>query len=151
MHENWKFHHVSVVVRDMNKAAEYYKPLGIGPFPPFIGPLGPTPLTEKMVSGKPADYEVDIRLAEGGVGQLQFELIEPIKGETPVKEFLEKKGEGIHHLAFIVDDLDKETAKMAEKGFRVTQSGKTPDARWAYFDTDGVGGVVIELIQLTSE
>ncbi len=150
MHENWKFHHVSVAVRDMNKAIEYYKSLGIGPFPPFIGPSGPVPLTEKMLMGKPSDYSVDIRHAQGGVGQLIFELIEPLEGETPVKEFLEKKGEGIQHIGFTVDDLDKETAKMAEKGFRVTQSGKTPDAKWAYYETDAIGGVVIELIQMTS-
>lgn len=151
MQENWKFHHVSVVVRDMNKAIEYYKTLGIGPFPPFIGPSGTTPLTGKTVRGKPVDYIVDLRLAEGGVGQLQFEVIQPLEGKTPVKEFLEKKGEGIHHLGFFVDDLDKETAKMAEKGFTITQTGETPEVKWAYFDADAVGGVVIELMQKTSK
>ncbi len=149
MQENWKFHHVSVIVRDMNKAIEYYQSLGIGPFPPSIGPSGTTPLTGKKVWGKPVDYNIDLRHAEGGVGQIQFEVIQPLEGETPVKEFLEKKGEGIHHLGFFVDDLDKETAKMAEKGFMVSQSGETPDVKWAYFDTDRVGGVVIELMQQT--
>jgi methylmalonyl-CoA/ethylmalonyl-CoA epimerase len=67
----------------------------------------------------------------------------------PVKEFLEKRGEGIHHIGFFVDGLDRETAKMAEKGFKITQSGETPEVRWAYFDTDAVGGVVIELMQMT--
>ncbi len=151
MQEKWKFHHVSVVVRDMNKAIEHYQSLGIGPFPPLIGPSGTTPLTEKKVGGKPVDYDMDLRLVEGGVGQLQFEVVQPLGGETPLKEFLEKKGEGIHHIGFFVDDLDQETAKMAERGFGITQSGETPDVRWAYFDTDGVGGVVIELMQMTSE
>ena len=54
-------------------------------------------------------------------------------------------------IAFTVDDLDGETAKMAEKGFKITQSGETPAARWAYFGTDAVGGVVIELIELRTE
>ena len=67
----------------------------------------------------------------------------------PVKEFLEKRGEGIHHIGFFVDGFDRETAKMAEKGFKITQSGETPEVRWAYFDTDAVGGVVIELMQMT--
>ena len=149
MQENWKFHHVSVIVRDMNKAIEYYQSLAIGPFPPLIGPSGTTPLTEKKVRGKPMDYNIDLRHAEGGVGQIQFEVIQPLEGETPVKEFLEKKGEGMHHLGFFVDDLGKETAKMAEKGFMVSQSGETHDVKWAYFDTDSVGGVVIELMQQT--
>jgi len=151
MHENWKFHHVSVVVRDIEKAIEFYQSLGIGPFPPLIGPAGPTPLTGKMIRGKPADYQIDLRHAEGGVGQLQFEVVQPLEGETPVKEFLEERGEGIHHIGFFVDDLDQETAKMAEKGFKITQSGETPTVRWAYFDTDAVGGVVIELMQMTSK
>ena len=149
MHKNWKFHHVAVIVKDMNQAIEHYKSLGIGPFPTFIGPSGPTPLTEKMVNGKPVDYSIDLRHADSGVGDLCFELIEPLEGETPVKEFLGEKGEGIHHIGFTVDDIDRETTKMAEKGYKVTQSGVTPGARWAYFDTDALGGVVIELIQLT--
>ena len=68
-----------------------------------------------------------------------------------VKEFLEEKGEGIQHIGFFVDDLDQETAKMAEKGFTITQSGETPTVKWAYFDTDKVGGASIELMQKTSK
>ena len=86
-------------------------------------------------------------LAEGGVGGVSFEVIQPLAGETPVKEFLAKKGEGIQHIGFFVDDLDQETAKMAEKGFKITQSGESPKVKWAYFDTDKVGGVSIELMQ----
>lgn len=149
MQENWKFDHVSVVVRDIEKAVEFYQSLGIRRFRSLIGPSGPIPLTRKMIRGKPADYQIDLRSAE--VGQLQFEVIQPLEGETPVKEFLEKRGEGIHHVGFFVDDLDRETAKMAEKGFKITQSGETPEVRWAYFDTDVVGGVVIELMQMASK
>lgn len=145
MHKNWKFHHIAVIVKDMNKAIEYYESLGIGPFPPFIGPEGTVTLTEKKVRGKPVDYQIDLRQAE--VGGLTFEVIQPLEGETPVKEFLEKKGEGIQHIGFFVDDLDQETAKMAERGFSITQSGESPRVKWAYYDTDKVGGVAIELMQ----
>lgn len=147
MHENWRFHHVAVIVKDMKKAIEFYQSLGIGPFPPLLGPEGKVPLFGKTIRGKPVDYQIDLRHAEGGVGGLTFEVIEPLEGETPVKEFLEKKGEGIQHIGFFVDDLDKETAKMGEKGFTITQSGETPTVKWVYFDTDAVGGVVIELMQ----
>ena len=151
MHQNWKFHHVSVVVNDMKKAIEFYESLGVGPFPPLLGPQGKVPLAGKTLRGKPADWELDLRHAEGGIGDLTFEIIQPLEGETPVKEFLEKKGEGIQHIGFFVDDLDKETAKMAEKGFTITQSGETPTVKWAYFDTDKVGGASIELMQKTSK
>ena len=147
MHQNWKFHHVSVVVRDMAKAMKFYEALGIGPFPPLLGPQGKVPLVNKTLHGKPADWELDLRHAEGGVGDLTLEMIQPLEGDTPVKDFLEKKGEGIQHIGFFVDDMEQETAKMAEKGFKITQSGETPTVKWAYFGTDAVGGVSIELMQ----
>jgi catechol 2,3-dioxygenase-like lactoylglutathione lyase family enzyme len=147
MHQNWKFHHVSVVVRDMAKAMKFYEALGIGPFPPLLGPQGKVSLVNKTLHGKPADWELDLRHAEGGVGDLTFELIQPLEGDTPVKDFLEKKGEGIQHIGFFVDDMEQETAKMAEKGFKITQSGETPTVKWAYFGTDAIGGVSIELMQ----
>jgi catechol 2,3-dioxygenase-like lactoylglutathione lyase family enzyme len=145
MPQNWKFHHISVIVRDMSKATEYYQSLGIGPFPPLIGPEGTVTLTEKKVRDKPVDYQIDLRQAE--VGGLNLEVIQPLEGDTPVKEFLEKKGEGIQHIGFFVDDLDQETAKLAEKGFTITQSGESPEVKWAYYDTDKIGGVSIELMQ----
>ena len=146
MHENWKFHHASVMVKDMDKAIKFYEALGIGPFPPTIGPEG-VPLSGQTVRGEKSDYMMDLRYAEGGVGGLKFELVQPLEGESIYKEFLEKKGEGIHHIAFTVDDLDTEIAKMAERGFKVLQTGQTSRGKFAYFDTDKVGGVVIELVQ----
>lgn len=148
MHKNWKFHHVAVAVRDMEKSIKFYETMGIGPFPPLIGPSGAA-LTGKTVRGEPMDYQIDLRHAESGIGDLKFELIEPLEGETPVKEFLDQKGEGIHHIGFTVDDIDKETARMAEKGFAAFQTGVSPSAKWAYYATDKVGGVIIELIELT--
>ena len=148
MHQNWKFHHISVVVRDMEKAIKFYESMGIGPFPPLLGPQGTVPLTDKTLHGKSDDeWELDLRHAEGGVGDLVFELIQPLAGDTPVKEFLDKKGEGIQHIGFFVDDIEAETAKLAEKGYKITQSAETPTVKWAYFGTDAVGGFAIELMQ----
>ncbi len=147
MHENWKFHHVAVAVRDMGKSIKFYETLGIGPFPPLIGPSGAA-LTGKTVRGEPMDYQIDLRHAKSGIGDLKFELIEPLEGEIPAKEFLDQKGEGIHHIGFTVDDIDKETARLAEKGFSAFQTGVSPSAKWAYYATGEVGGVIIELIEL---
>ena len=147
MHQNWKFHHISVVVRDMEKAIKFYESMGIGPFPPLLGPQGTVPLVDKTLHGKSAEWELDLRHAKGGVGDLVFELIQPLEGDTPVKEFLDTKGEGIQHIGFFVDDIEAETAKLAEKGFKITQSAETPTVIWAYFGTDAVGGFSIELMQ----
>ena len=150
MQKNWKFHHVSVMVKDIDKAIKHYDTLGVGPFPPTIGPKG-VPLIDQSLRGHKSDFVMDLRYAESGFGGLKFEIVEPLEGESIYKEFLDKKGEGVHHIAFTVDDLNAETAKMAERGFKVIQTGQTARGKFAYFDTDKVGGVVTELIQFASQ
>jgi catechol 2,3-dioxygenase-like lactoylglutathione lyase family enzyme len=150
MQKNWKFHHVSVMVKDMDKAIKFYETLGVGPFPPTIGPKG-VPLIAQSLRGQKSNFVMDLRYAEGGFGGLKFELVEPLEGASIYKEFLEKKGEGIHHIAFTVDDLDAETAKMTKRGFKVIQTGQTSRGKFAYFDTDKVGGIVTELVQFASQ
>jgi len=101
----------------------------------------------KTVKGKQVDYDMDLRLAKGDLGGVGFEIIQPLKGETVYTEFLEKKGEGVHHLAFGVEDFDAEVADMKKRGFRIVQTGAMGNVRWAYFDTDKLGGMLIELCE----
>jgi methylmalonyl-CoA/ethylmalonyl-CoA epimerase len=150
MHKNWKFLHACLVVKDMDKAIKYFETLGVGPFPPFLGGPGKE-FTGKTVRGKPSDYDMDLRIAQGDFGGIGLELIQPLKGRSVYDEFREKKGEGIHHLAFMVDDLDAEIADMEKRGFEVIQTGAMPHTRWAYFDTDKLGGMIIELCQAPSK
>ena len=70
---------------------------------------------------------MDLRLARGDMGGIGLELIQPLKGRSVYGEFLEKKGEGIHHLAFMVEDLDAEIADMEKRGFKVVQTGAMPN------------------------
>jgi len=137
---------IGVIVKDMDEAEKYYEALGIGPFESLKGPAP----TDRRVYGKPApDVNLRVRIAQAG--GVQFELIQPISGNSVQKEFLEKHGEGINHLGFLVDDLEREVAKLIEKGFRVISSGKTTaGGGFAYLDTDKIGGVVFEIIQLPS-
>jgi hypothetical protein len=135
----------------MEKAIKFYESMGVGPFSPLLGPKGKVPLKDKTLHGKPSEWELDLRHAEGGLGDITFELVTPLEGDTPVKEFLEQKGEGIQHIGFFVDDIEAETAKLASKGFKITQSAETPTVIWAYYGTDAVGGVSIELMQKKPE
>jgi methylmalonyl-CoA/ethylmalonyl-CoA epimerase len=146
MHKTWRFIHASIVVRDIEKAITHFESLEVGPFPPFLGGPGMA-FAGKTVKGSPVDYDMDLRLAKSQLGGIGFELIQPLKGETVYTEFLEKKGEGLHHLAYAVEDFDAEVAEMQRRGFKIVQTGAMPNSRWAYFDTDKVGGMLVELCE----
>lgn len=136
---------VGVVVKDISKAIDYYSSLGIGPFRTL--PSGGVPhYLGKKIRGKPADYTMEIRVAQ--VGLVELELIQPLEGDSIQKEFLEKKGEGINHLGFFVDDIDEEEARLTKQGFRVLANGRRPTGGgFTYFETDAIGGVLLELIE----
>ena len=136
---------VGVVVKDLDKAVEYYSSFGIGPFEPLK-----LKRIERTVYGKKVtDLENMSRVTR--MGQVQFELVQPVSGESIQKEFLEKRGEGINHLGFLVDDIDKEVNKLVAKGFKVISSVRyLGGGGVAYFDTDRIGGVLFELIQWPS-
>ncbi len=135
-----KVHHVGVVVADINKAVAHYKSLGMGPFEPLK--LSPA---EGLLRGKPLITTPIISMGE--VGGIVMELLQPTEEESLVKEFYENKCEGVHHIAFLVDDIDKETEKLVEKGFKVIFSQKFGEGGCAFFDTGQVGGVWIELFR----
>lgn len=101
---------------------------------------------EATVHGKKTACKA--RLAFTQVGPLELELIEPVEGESIWAEFLETKGEGVQHLGVFVPDLDNELARMKEMGIGVLQSGEDDHVRFAYMDTEGVIGVIIELLHL---
>jgi len=131
---------VGVVVKDLDKAVERLSSLGIGPFTPMLLP----PDAEQWFRGKPLDAKFKISGAR--LGEIVLELIQPVEGESPHQEFLDSKGEGIQHIAFAVDDLDREVAKLTKQGVSVLLSANLHDVRVAYLDL-GVCGLIIELIQ----
>jgi len=139
---------MAVVVRDMDKAVEYYRSLGIATFQPEFM-LDSSTYTDYKVFGKTPDTIDKTRMRFVQISSFQLELVQPVEGETIYKEFLKSKGEGVHHIAYIVDDLEGETAKLAKKGIPVitrVYRGST-GAGFAYFDIRKVGNVIIELIQ----
>jgi methylmalonyl-CoA/ethylmalonyl-CoA epimerase len=134
--------HVGVVVKDMDKTIQYLSSLGIGPFEP---PISDPALAEKWFRGEPSDWKVKIRYAK--MGPVKLELIQPVEGKNANQEFLEKKGEGIQHIGFTVDDLDREVDKLTTKGIEVIMRMKKPGGQSVYLETDAIGGILIELMQ----
>ena len=100
---------VGFVVRDLEQALALYEPL-FGPFTTMA--LGPMTYTYR---GR--QEECDMRLAFGRSGAVEIELIEWVAGGCPHKEFLDSGREGMHHLRFIVDDLEAAVAGVVALGF----------------------------------
>lgn len=130
-----KVHHIGIAVNDLEKSVELYRDL-----------LG-LPL-----DGTHAVPEQKVRTAFFPVGETQLELIQPTEGNVGVTKFLEKRGEGIHHLCFEVDDIDAALADCRSRGLRLID--ETPreieDGRkkMAFLHPKSTGGVLIELYQL---
>ena len=136
---------VGVIVRDLDEAVKYYESLGIGPFEPLKGVVS----AKRWVDGKPIDpASFKLRVSIARVGAIDFELIEPGEGKSLWREFLETSGEGINHLGFFVDDIEKEQAELEAKGIKAVYASRFDGGGGAaYFATDEVGGVLFELIQ----
>jgi len=145
-----KLHHIGIVVRDMDKAIEYYKCLGIGPFKPLpeIVP-NQAKLKERMIRGKPAPLTFTNISRWAEMGPYFIELLQPFEGiKTIWLDFLESKGEGIQHLAYQVDDIDAEEARLVKNGFSVLYRIRFEDGGGdTYFETDEVGGVLLSIVQ----
>jgi len=147
MENNWKLHHVGVAIKDADKTLEYYQSLGIAtPVSEMF--FKSTDFADFKLNGKPYDSLATAKIRFVQVGPIHFELVQPVEGESPQKEFIASRGEGVNHIAFTVDDLDRETAKLVEKGVPIIITGRQQDGTgFAYFDTRKVGNIIIELIQ----
>lgn len=133
---------VGIVVRDIEKAMQYYTQFfGIGPFRrlDFYLPEG-------IKRGKKV-FSLKMKLAFASLGAMEFELIEAPPGDNIYREFLEKKGEGLHHIGFHVSDIESYLASLKQQGIGILFSGKTERAYFAYLDTEEIGGVIFELVQ----
>lgn len=135
---------VGIVVRDIDKAIEFYSAtFGWGPFE-----VSEVSLEGCNYRGKPTDCRMKMAMAQSG--PIEIELIQVLEGETAHTEFLREKGEGIQHLRFSVDDLDGILAEYAEQGIEPVWGHSMPEigVSWAYVNTDKVGGVMAELIEM---
>ena len=139
---------IGVVVKDLRKAIEYYsQTFGLGPFQTVD--FAPA---KHWLRGIPTPIRLNIGLCQWG--PLQLELIEVVKGDIPHKWFLEGRGEGMQHLGFIVDNYDEWLGYLKDRGIEVLMNAETDvegmgHVRAAYLQSDRVGGVLFEIIEVT--
>lgn len=137
---------IGVVVRDMDKAVEYYSSIfGIGPFTVYEF------VPEKHWFMEEPSY---LRLLMGKAmwGDIELELLQPLEGESLHKDFLETHGEGLQHLGFNIPSYDEMFDKFRKAGFKPLMRAETYVETYkgylkaCYFDTRSIGGIIFEII-----
>ena len=129
------------VVRDIERACKHYESVfGTGPFSDVID----VNMDGAILRGKPVDTRIKVAFVQSG--DVQIELIEPVGGKNPYTEFLEARGEGIHHLAYKVEDMEAMKAVFSEKVGEPVFYRDMGVMEFAYYDTSEVGGLMIEFL-----
>jgi len=133
---------VGIVVKNIDETVKFYgEVFGIGPFE-----IREVNYPAATFYGEKAGYRGKRAFAQ--LGPVTFELIELIEGKTVHEAFLKEKGEGLHHLGFLVKDLEGSVEEAERRGLQVIQEFTREDGSgFAYLDSDRIGGVIFELIQ----
>lgn len=125
--------HISYAVGDIDKVTDAWSRLyGLGPWR-FMDNGG------KDVKGRPWK----IRMAFADVGPTEIELVQCVQGRIFQSKFIDKWGEGVHHIGFFVDDVDADVAQLLKDGANVLIHDP---GRFAYVDAGGPGGAIFELM-----
>jgi len=140
-----KLGQVGIVVRDIDETISYYKEaFGIGPWAVFTGE--PVECVER---GERITFKGKMAMAQ--TGRVELELIQILEGRSFHSDFLEERGEGIHHIGFFVNDFDERMAAVRDAGIEVLHQGLLKQMgltiKYAYLETTTIGGVIIELIE----
>ncbi|MDC6387883.1 methylmalonyl-CoA epimerase [Maribacter sp. PR1] len=128
-----KIEHLGIAVKNLeNSNALFEKLLGEGPY------------KEEKVASE------GVKTSFFKNGPTKIELLESLNEEGPIAKFLKSKGEGIHHVAFEVDDIYAEMERLKQEGFQVLgdRPKKGADNKWVVFvHPKSTNGVLIELCQ----
>ena len=124
--------HVGIAVRRLDAALVTYRSMGLAP-----------ESIEALVSQ-------GVRAAFLPAGDVSIELLEPLTPDGVIARFLERRGEGLHHVAFRVPDIRGELERLREAGMRLVDEEPRVGARGrlvAFVHPSSVHGVLVELVQ----
>jgi len=127
--------HVAIIVRNIEQALAFYRDtLGIIP---------------REIKEVPTEQVRIAFLPMGGPGGSEIELIEPTNPDSSLARFLEKRGEGLHHICLEVDSIDAALADMQAKGAPVLdkQPRLAAEGRAIFLHPRGTNGVLLELVE----
>ncbi|MBW2367904.1 MAG: VOC family protein [Deltaproteobacteria bacterium] len=140
---------VGIVVGDVVKTAKQYsKIFGIGPWAFFDG-VG----SDYILHGRPINEESAIRMGLAKLGRLEIELLQPLWGPSSHREFLQTRGEGVHHLSFdVVENRGEFVAALKGHGIEVEMEASVDGAYTAsYMSTRKQLGTIFEALEVISE
>lgn len=128
-----KIEHIGIAVKDLEAANALYESL-----------LGVAPYKQEVVPSE------GVTTSFFQTGDSKVELLMATDPNSPIAKYIEKRGEGLHHLAFAVEDIDREVQRLVKAGFQVLNEQPKPGAdnkRVVFLHPKGAHGVLVELCQ----
>ena len=125
--------HIGIAVEDLEAALQ-----------PYVEGLG---LRVEHTEEVPTER---VRVAMLPVGETNIELLQPTGPESPIAKFIERRGQGIHHIALAVEDVSASIESLKRAGVRLIDEQPRPGAggtRVAFVHPKGLGGVLVELVE----
>jgi len=135
---------IGIVVSNIEKTAEDYAKF-FGVKTPSINLTGPAEETHTEYKGEPTTARA--KLAFFRFKNITIELIQPDGAPSTWYEFLDIKGEGVHHIAFHVKESNAKIDGLVNQGMPLAQKGNFKGGRYAYIDSTGPLKVIIELLE----
>jgi methylmalonyl-CoA epimerase len=125
-----KINHIGIAVKDLEASKQFYEES-----------LGLTVEHEETLG--------EMKIAFVPIGEVNVELIQSTTEEGVIAKFIAKKGEGIHHIAYHVDDIDSALEKLKDQGIKLVDEKPRPGAhetRVAFLHPKSTNGVLTELV-----
>jgi methylmalonyl-CoA epimerase len=129
-------YHVAIAVRNIAEVEKLYQ-----------AALGLKVTHREVVE----DQGVRSSMLEPENGGTPIELLEPLSANSPISKFLEKRGEGIHHICFTVDNIELALKRLKEEGVQLIDESPRPGAygaKVAFIHPKAMNGVLIELAEM---
>ncbi|BAT72148.1 methylmalonyl-CoA epimerase [Thermosulfidibacter takaii ABI70S6] len=127
-----KVNHIGIAVKSIDEAKKLYELMGL------------------KVEGYEVVEEQKVKVAFIQVGETRIELLEATSDDSPVAKFIEKRGEGIHHIAFEVDDIEQALKVLKENGIKLIDEKPRKGAhntKIAFVHPKSTNGVLMEICQ----
>ncbi len=129
-----QINHIGIAVKSLDEHIPFYKDV-----------------LKMEFAGTEEVAEQKVKVAMFKIGEAKIELLEPTSEESPIAKFIEKKGEGIHHIAYQTDDIEGEIENIQDNDLRMID--KTPrmgahDTKIAFIHPKSSGRVLTELTEV---